>query len=326
MAEERAITKRAKTKRHYQLLSCDLFRDMASKIQASDPERFTYHESKWEKFNDGTDKIELGGFRPTNEIRGEHILFLASFHNNDATLSQFHALIVLLESFIESLTVVLPFYPTATMERVAQEGTIATASTLARLFNSLPSCGRPTCLVVYDIHTLQNRFYLSGNCLPQLETTIPLLKLAMTKCEVPVDAVAFPDEGAAKRFGGMFNHLSVVICGKVRDGDRRIVTVQDGDPSKAQHIVIVDDLVQSGGTLYEAAKGLVSGGAKKVSAFCAHAVFPQDSWKRFLRGGDRDLLDTFWVSNSIPSTVSKLPQDDVFQVLDIMPKLIEDLQ
>jgi phosphoribosylpyrophosphate synthetase len=100
-----------------------------------------------------------------NHLRGSHVLFLASFSGNDATLSQFYALIVLLESFIESLTVVLPYYPTATMERVVNEGTIATASTMARLFNSLPSCGRPTCLLIYDIHTLQNRFYLSGNCL-----------------------------------------------------------------------------------------------------------------------------------------------------------------
>jgi hypothetical protein len=69
----------------------------------------------------------------------------------------------LAESFIESLTVVLPFYPTATMERVVSEGTVATASTLARLFNSLPSCGRPTCLLIYDVHTLQNRFYLSNH-------------------------------------------------------------------------------------------------------------------------------------------------------------------
>lgn len=66
------------------------------------------------KFPDGTDNITLGGYFPQNHLRGSHVLFLASFSDNDATLSQFYALIVLLESFIESLTVVLPFYPTAT--------------------------------------------------------------------------------------------------------------------------------------------------------------------------------------------------------------------
>jgi hypothetical protein len=44
-----------------------------------------------------------GGFTPENRIRGEHVLFLASFHNNDVTLSQFHVIQTLCESFIETL-------------------------------------------------------------------------------------------------------------------------------------------------------------------------------------------------------------------------------
>ena len=61
------------------------------------------------------------------------------------------------QSFIESLTVVLPYSPVGTMERVTEEGTVATASTYAHLFSSLPNCGKPTRLMVYDLHTLQNR-------------------------------------------------------------------------------------------------------------------------------------------------------------------------
>lgn len=41
-----------------------------------------------------------------------------------------------------------------------------------------------------------------------------------------------------------------VICTKVRDGDKRIVRLKEGVP-KGRHVVIVDDLVQSGGTLME---------------------------------------------------------------------------
>lgn len=93
--------------------------------QAADPERFIYHPTKWGKFPDGTDNIEVGGFHPVNEIRGNHILFLASFTSNDTTLSQLHVMVALLESFIESFTIVLPFYPTGTMERVMQEGVVS---------------------------------------------------------------------------------------------------------------------------------------------------------------------------------------------------------
>lgn len=41
-----------------------------------------------------------------------------------------------------------------------------------------------------------------------------------------------------------------IVCAKVREGDQRIVRIKEGDPS-GRHIVIVDDLVQSGGTLIE---------------------------------------------------------------------------
>ena len=42
---------------------------------------------------------------------------------------------MLLMSFVESLTIVLPFYPTGTMERVVTEGEVATAATYAHLFS-----------------------------------------------------------------------------------------------------------------------------------------------------------------------------------------------
>ena len=71
----------------------------------------------YKKFPDGTDELRISGFTPQNNIMGKHILFLASFQNNDSTLAQLYVLIVLLQSFIESMTIVLPFYPCGTMER-----------------------------------------------------------------------------------------------------------------------------------------------------------------------------------------------------------------
>lgn len=61
------------------------------------------------------------------------------------------------------------------------------------------------------------------------------------------DCIAFPDDGAAKRFSYMFDDLGyeVVTCGKVRSGDARKVTIQDGSPS-GKNVIIIDDLVQTG--------------------------------------------------------------------------------
>jgi hypothetical protein len=247
----------------YQIIASEPCVELARKFVQADPNRFAFHESTWAKFADGTDHILLGGFKGgpnknRNELRGHNVLFLASFHNNDTTLAQMHAMIVLLQSFIRSLTVVLPFYPVGTMERVIKEGEIATASTMAQLFSHMPSCGNPMRLMMYDLHTLQNRFYLSGNALAELQTAvssaaacpfqpppppsfltpprmlslqamvitppcrhpppptptapssstlpqIPLLNNWMASNAGEVTCIAFPDEGAQKRFSHMFD-------------------------------------------------------------------------------------------------------------------------
>jgi ribose-phosphate pyrophosphokinase len=311
---------------HYQIISAEASESLARRMEAAHPDRFTHHETKWDKFPDGTDCIEMGGFTPDNLISGEHVLFLASFHNNDVTLSQFQVMICLLQSFVESLTVVLPYSPVGTMERVVSEGQVATAATYAHMFSSLPNCGKPTRLMVYDLHTLQNRFYLHGNSVASLQTAIPLLKRRMQDSKV--DCVAFPDDGAAKRFLAFFEEMDVevIVCGKTRgEGDVRTVVIQDGDAA-GRHIVIIDDLVQTGGTLYETGKVLKEAGAESVSAFVTHAVFPNESWKRFNVGGDRACFDKFWVTNSIPTVTDDLPvEDGIFEVLDLMELIINDL-
>jgi len=97
------------------------------------------------------DDIKIGGFTPRNKMRNEHVLFLANFTTNDAILSQFHVMIMLCESFIESLTVYLPYYPTGTNERCLNEGEVTTANTVARMFSNLPAAGEPTHVMFYRL-------------------------------------------------------------------------------------------------------------------------------------------------------------------------------
>jgi len=231
------VLRHERENRRYQIIAAKAFEELAEQLERNYPNEFRFHPTLWDKFPDGTDKIEVGGFQPNNVISGSHVLFLASFHNNDVTLSQFQVMVMLLQSFVESLTVVLPYYPTGTMERVTQEGQVATANTYAQMLSSLPSCGRPTRVMIYDLHTLQNRFYLHNNAIPSMHSTIPVLLEAIKDSDI--NCVAFPDDGAAKRFSHMFKEgfEEIIVCGKHRDGDSRVVIIQDGNPSgKVTHL------------------------------------------------------------------------------------------
>ncbi|KAJ4980811.1 hypothetical protein NE237_031648 [Protea cynaroides] len=210
-----------------------------------------------------------------------------------------------------------------------EEGDVATAFTMARILSNIPiSRGGPTSLVIYDIHALQERFYFGDQVLPCFETGIPLLKHRLH--ELP-DAdnicIAFPDDGAWKRFYKQLQHFPMVVCTKVREGDKRIVRLKEGNPA-GHHVVIVDDLVQSGGTLIECQKVLATHGAAKVSAYVTHAVFPKRSFERFTHKDDisEKAFTYFWITDSCPLTVKAIANKAPFEVLSLAGSIAEALQ
>jgi phosphoribosylpyrophosphate synthetase len=120
--------------------------------------------------------------------------------------------------FVGSFTLVLPYFPTGTAERVEAEGDVATAVTLARILSHIPlSRGGPTSVVIFDIHALQERFYFGDTVLPLFESGIPLLRARLASLpDRDAITIAYPDEGAWKRFHYQFGDYPEVICTKVR--------------------------------------------------------------------------------------------------------------
>ncbi|PWA54771.1 ribose-phosphate pyrophosphokinase [Artemisia annua] len=279
------------------------------------------------KFEDGFPNLSIPN---AHGIRGEHVAFLASFSSPGVIFEQLSISYALPKLFISSFTLVLPFFPTGTSERMEDEGDIATAFTLARFLSNIPiSRGGPTSVVIYDIHALQERFYFDDNVLPCFESGIPLLKSRLQQLPDSDNiSIAFPDDGAWKRFHKQLQHFPMIICAKVREGDQRIVRIKEGDP-KGRHVVIVDDLVQSGGTLIECQKVLAEHGATKVSAYVTHGVFPKRSWERFAhdKGGSPDNgLTYFWITDSCPLTVKEVKNKPPFEVLSLASSIAATLQ
>ncbi|KAK4787152.1 hypothetical protein SAY86_010985 [Trapa natans] len=308
------------------LFHCLESEELARKV-AAHSDLINLQTIKWRSFNDGFPNLFINN---AQEIRGQHVAFLASFSSPSVIFEQLSVIYALPRLFIASFTLVLPYFPTGSFERMEEEGDVATAFTMARILSNIPiSRGGPTSIVVYDIHALQERFYFGDQVLPLFETGIPLLLHRLHQLpDFDKVVVAFPDDGAWKRFHKLLDNFPVVICTKVREEDKRIVRLKEGNPSGC-HVVIVDDLVQSGGTLIECQKVLAAHGAAKVSAYVTHGVFPKRSWEKFIplnnEGSDKGFAH-FWITDSCPLTVKAIEGKSPFEILSLAGSIAEALQ
>lgn len=104
-------------------------------------------------FDDGFPNLYINN---AQEMRGQHVAFLAAFSSPGVIFEQLSVIYALPRLFVASFTLVLPFFPTGSFERMEEEGDVATAFTMARILSNIPiSRGGPTSLVIYDIHALQ---------------------------------------------------------------------------------------------------------------------------------------------------------------------------
>lgn len=277
----------------WMIVACPQFLHMAESMVKQAPTLFEVANVKWGYFPDGTPDIRLD----PHSIEGRDVVFLGSFQMG--TMGFFSVAYAIPRYLARTFCVVYPYFHTGTMERVQREGEVATAKTLARMMSATPSpqVGE-TSFVIFDMHALATRFYFSDGVKAVLVTAIPLLMEYLDRVEKeegvrPV--IAFPDEGAKKRFSDKFApKYELCLCMKTRVGDERRMVLQEGD-AKGKHVFIVDDLVQSGGTLFNCKELLYRTGAAKVSVYVTHGVFPRESYKRFLlrtlRKGQNRLRD-----------------------------------
>ena len=247
----------------------------------------------WECFADATPSIQIDPEDCMAMDTEEHdVAFLASFAEPKLIFEQLALLYAMPRMRARNFRVIVPYFSTGTMERVERPGQVATAATMARILSAVPSCPTgPSTIVIYDIHALQvarlrvrgrvranpnpnsnphphptaqEQFYFSDAVLVQLKSAVYLLKQVMAaRDDRGSISVAFPDDGAAKRFKHLVKDYPHIVCIKVRDGDSRKVVVKDGEAA-GRHCVILDDLVQTGGTLIECAKALKEAGAGLV--------------------------------------------------------------
>jgi ribose-phosphate pyrophosphokinase len=109
---------------------------------------------------------------------------------------------------------------------------------------------------------------------------------------------ASPDVGGVKRARAYAKHFGrdLVICDKYREKANEVSGMTVIGNVEDSEVILVDDLVDTAGTLCKAADALMQGGAKRVRAICTHPVLSGNALKNI----EKSKLDELLVCDTIP--------------------------
>jgi len=122
---------------------------------------------------------------------------------------------------------------------------------------------------------------------------------------------ASPDVGGVKRTRSFAQHFNseMVVIDKQRKKANEVAEMTIIGNVEGKNVVLVDDLVDTGGTLCKAAKIIMEQGAKSVRAVCTHPVLSRNAYENI----NNSVLDELVVSDSIPLQ----QQSDKIRVLTV---------
>lgn len=161
--------------------------------------------------------------------------------------------------------------------------------------NMLTAAG-VTRVVTMDLHAdqIQGFFEVPVDHLFASAISIPFIK----ELELPNLIMASPDMGGSKRAYAYAKHLQteVVVCYKQRKEANKIEQMfLIGDVS-GKDVLLVDDMIDTAGTLTKAADIMMEKGANSVRAFCTHAILSGEAYNRI----ENSKLTELIVTDTIP--------------------------
>ena len=234
-------------------------------------------------------KFSDGEMQPViNEsVRGAYVFFIASTFSPADNLME---LLLMIDAAKRAsagyITAVIPYYGYARQDRKDKPRVPISAKLIANL---LEAAGANR-IMTMDFHAdqIQGFFDMPTDHLKSAAIYIPYLE------QQNLENVTFaaPDVGGVKRARTYANHFScgLVICDKYRKRANEIAGMTViGDVSGAD-VILVDDLVDTAGTLCRAAKILMEKGAKSVRALCTHPVLSGEAYRRIEKSELTELI------------------------------------
>jgi ribose-phosphate pyrophosphokinase len=195
---------------------------------------------------------------------------------------------------------VIPYLAYARQDRPFLEGEFATISLVAKL---LEAAG-VSAVITVDMHSRTGMSQFAPIVIDNV-SSIPLLADYAGGMQLRDPIAVSPDAGGAERVKEFASLLKceMLVLSKTRNRSTGQVTIQDPDRDfGGRDVLLVDDMISSGGSIAAAAQVLRGKGAGRIYAMCAHALLIGDASKNLAKAGVDDIIST----NSIPNQHAKV--------------------
>ena len=272
------------------IFACNQSKLLASKI--SDHFGIPVGKVNFSRYSDGE-------FQPSFEesVRGARIFIIGSTQpTSDNLMEMLLMLDAAKRASARHITAVIPYFGWARQDRKDKPRVPIGAKLIAKLLETAGA----TRIITMDLHADQiqgffekpvDHLFASTIFLPHIDS----LKLSNL-------TIASPDMGGSKRAYAYSKYLSseVVICYKQREKANKVSHMELIGNVKDKNVILVDDMVDTAGTLTKAATLMKERGAISVRAICTHALLSGNAYDKI----EKSELEELIVTDSIPPRIS----------------------
>ena len=286
-------------------LSKDIARQLKLKLVNSNIKRFA----------DGEVYIEIN-----ENIRGNSIFVVQSTSNpaNDNLMELLICIDALRRSSAKNITAVIPYFGYARQDRKVVPRTAISAKLVSNL---ITNAGANRILSV-DLHAGQIQGFFDIP-VDNLFATPIFARYITKKMKLNNIICVSPDVGGVERTRALSRRInsSIGIIDKRRPSPGKSEVMNIVGNVKNKNCLIVDDIIDSGGTIVNAAKALKDKGARDIYVFITHAVLSGNAVEKIENSQIKKLITTDTIDNS-----KKIKKSKKIEIISLAPMISEAMK
>ncbi|MGV8084784.1 MAG: ribose-phosphate diphosphokinase [Candidatus Bilamarchaeum sp.] len=255
---------------------------------------------EFKTFPDGDNYVRIENIK---ECQGEEVTLIHRLYP-DQNGSIFNALLLLdtLNRVGARVNLVAPYLPYSRQDKTFLEGESLSAQVLCGLFAK----AGVRKLTTIDCHFLkgEGEFEYSGLKIGNISANKLLVEHARKKVSLEPLEVISPDQGASylvSEFGGKSMDKERGGYEKGEDAHRAVKKIDMDFEVEGKNILILDDMISTGGTMVKAIENVKKGGAKKIFAAATHGFFMKGSFDKL-----RLMCDGLFTTNTIANLAAEV--------------------